>query len=109
MEHVNEVNYPQGAVKENYDSLPETLNQFTAGATSLNELRLLLRIEREDSHPLPVGTYSDSCVCRNIEKLSVHRINMLDTVIDFAADVSVPTIAQTLHTIKNWEGKPSKN
>ena len=114
MEHVNEVNYPQGALKENYDSLPETLNQFTAGATSLNELRLLLRIEREDSHPLPVGTYSDSCVCRNIEKLTgvtperVHRINMLDTVIDFAADVSVPTIAQTLHTIKNWEENPVK-
>ena len=109
MEHLNEVNNPQGAVEENSDSLPESLNQLTAGAASLNELRLLLRIEREDSHPLPVDTYSDSCVCRNIKKLTgvtperVHRINMFDTVIDFAADVSVTTIAQTLHTVKNWE------
>ena len=112
MEYLNEVNNPQGAEKENSANFPEPLNQLAAGEAPLNELHLFMRVAGEDSRPLPVDPYSESCVCRNIEKLTgvkperVHRVNIFDTIIEFAANVSVPAIAQTLHSVRNWQDNP---
>ena len=112
MENLNEVNDPQGAKEESSASFPEPSNQLVAGEAPLNELRLLMQVEREDSHPLPVDTYSERCVYQKVERLTgvtperVHRINVFDTVIEFAADVSVLATAQALHSVKNWEDNP---
>ena len=69
-------------------------------------------MEREGSRPLPVDTYSERCVCQKVEKLTgvtperIHRVNVLDTVIEFAANVSVLAIAQALHSVRSWEDNP---
>ena len=69
-------------------------------------------MEREDSHPLPVGTYSERCVYQKVERLTgvspecIRRINVFDTIIEFAADVSVVAIIQALHSVRNWEDNP---
>ena len=112
MESLNEVNDPQGAEEESFASFPEPSNQLVAEEAPLNELRLLMRVEREDSHPLPVGTYSERCVYQKVERLTgivperVRRINVFDTIIEFAADVSVVAIIQALHSVRNWEDNP---
>ena len=112
MENLNEVNDPQGAEEESFTSFPEPSNQLVAEEAPLNELRLLMRVEREDSHPLPVGTYSEKCVYQKVERLTgivperVRRINVFDTIIEFASDVSVVAIIQALHSVRNWEDNP---
>ena len=71
-----------------------------------------MRVEREDSHPLPVDTFSERCVYQKVERLTgvsperVRRINVFDTIIEFAADVSILATAQTLHSVRNWEDNP---
>ena len=112
MKNLNEVNDPQGAKEESFASFPEPTNQLVAGEAPLNELRLLMLVEREDSHPYPVGTYSERCVYQKVEWLTgvaperIHRINVFDTIIEFAADVSVVAIIQALHSVRNWEDNP---
>ena len=112
MENLNEVNDPQGAEEESFASFPEPSNQLVAGEAPLNELRLLMRVEREDSHSLLVGTYSERCVYQKVERLTgvsperVCCINVFDTIIKFAADVSAVAIIQALHSVRNWEDNP---
>ena len=36
----------------------------------------------------------------------VHCVNVLDTVIEFAANVSVLALAQALHSVRSWEDNP---
>ena len=112
MENLNEVNDPQGSEGEIFASFSEPTNQLIAGEAPLNELRLLMRVEREDSHPLPLGTYSERCVYQKVERPTgvspecVCCINVFDTIIEFAADVSVVAITQALHSVRNWEDNP---
>ena len=112
MENLNEVTDPQGAEEENSTNFPEPSNQLIAGEAPLNELSLLMQVEREDSHPLPIDTYSERCVCQKVERLTgvtpecVHCVNVFDTVIEFAANVSVLATAQALHSVRNWEDNP---
>ena len=112
MEHSNEIPDPQGICEESFASFPEPSNQLVAEEAPLNELRLLMRVEREDSHPLPVGTYSERCVYQIIERLTgvsperVRHINVFDTILEFTTDVSVVAIAQALHSVRNWEDNP---
>ena len=100
---------PRGIDEESFASFPEPSNQLVAEEAPLNELRLLMHVEREDSHPLPVGTYSERCVYQKVERLTgvspehVCRINVFDTILEFAADVSVVAIVQALHCIRDWE------
>ena len=112
MEHSNELSNPQGVCEESFASFPEPSNQLMAEEAPLNELRLLMRVEREDSHPLPVGTYSERCVYQKIERLTgvtperVRRINVFDTILEFTTDVSIVAIAHALHNVRNWEDNP---
>ena len=73
---------------------------------------MLIRIEQEDGRPLPVGTYSERCVHLKLAQWTgvtaecVTRMNPYDTIIEVAASVSVVTIAQQLHSIREWEEIP---
>jgi len=79
---------------------------------ALNELMILMRVERGDGSPLPVGSYSEHCVVRKIEGtigLKIARathINPYDTVIEVTNDVSVVAISLALHQIREWEDFP---
>ena len=112
MEHSNELSDPQGVCEESFASFPEPSNQLMAEEAPLNELRLLMHVEREDSHPLPVGTYSERCVYQKIERLTgvtperVRRINVFDTILEFTTDVSIVAIVHALHSVRNWEDNP---
>ena len=73
----------------------------------MNELHLLMRVERDDGCPLPVGTYSEWCVFHKINRVTgvtperVRRINVFDTVIVVAADITA--VARALHGVHDWE------
>ena len=54
-----EVSEPQGAEGESFDSFPESVNNQSMNDPPLHELHLLLRVERDDGGPLPVGAYSE--------------------------------------------------
>ena len=77
-----------------------------------HELLLLLRVEQEDGRPLPVGTYTERCVnlqivhWTGIHPIRSTRINPLDTVVEFAAEVPIVAVAQQLHMIREWEEVP---
>ena len=79
---------------------------------SRHELLLLLRVEQEDGRPLPVGTYTERCVnlqivhWTGIHPIRSTRINPLDTVVEFAAEVPIVAVAQQLHMIREWEEVP---
>ena len=79
---------------------------------SRHELLLLLRVEQEDGRPLPVGTYTERCVnlqivhWTGIHPICSTRINPLDTVVEFAAEVPIVAVAQQLHMIREWEEVP---
>ena len=112
MEYTNEVITPQEAGEDSFDSFPEQQTPTKTEDVVLNELQLLIRIEREDGHPLPVGTYSERCVRQKLEILtgvipeSVRRINAYDTIVEVTADTSVSAIAQSLHHVRDWENNP---
>ena len=90
-------------VNESFHEIPEPLR---------HELLLLLRVEQPDGRPLPVGTYTDRCVnlqilqWTGITPTHTTRINLLDTVVEFAADVPIVAVAQQLHMIREWEEVP---
>ena len=112
MESANEVTHSQGVKEESFDSFPEPTNHLQTGEAPLNELRLLMHIEREDSHPLPVGTYTERCVYQKLEQLTgvtperVRRINIFDTIVEVNADDSVVALVQALQQVRNWEDNP---
>ena len=105
----HEVSEPQGAEGESFDSFPESVNNQSVNDPPLHELHLLLRVERDDGGPLPVGAYSERCVFHKINRVTgmsperVRRINIFDTVVVVAADVSITAIARTLHGVHDWE------
>ena len=93
---------------------PSTVNEslHEIPEPSRHELLLLLRVEQEDGRPLPVGTYTERCVnlqivhWTGIHPIRSTRINPLDTVVEFAAEVSIVAVAQQLHMIREWEEVP---
>ena len=90
-------------VNESFHEIPEPPR---------HELLLLMRVKQLDGRPLPVGTYTDRCVNLQIlqwtEITPAHttRVNPLDTVVEFAADVPIVAVAQQLHMIREWEEVP---
>ena len=90
-------------VNESFHEIPEPPR---------HELLLLLRIEQEDRRPLPVGTYTECCVnlqmvqWTGITPVRTTRMNLLDTVVEFAAEVPILAVAQQLHMIREWEEVP---
>ena len=90
-------------VNESFHEIPEPPR---------HELLLLLRVEQEDGRPLPVGTYTECCA--NLQMVQwtgitpVHTtwMNLLDTVVEFAAEVPIVPVAQQLHMIREWEEVP---
>ena len=105
----HEVSEPQGAEGESFDSFPESVNNQSVNDPPLHELHLLLRVERDDGGPLPVGAYSERCVFHKVNRVTgvsperVRRVNVFDTVIVVAADVSIMAIARALHGVHDWE------
>ena len=75
----------------------------------LHELHLLLRVERDDGCPLPVCAYSERCVFHKINRVTgvsperIRHINIFETVIVIAADVSITAVARALHGVHDWE------
>ena len=111
MEQVHE-DGPQGVEEESFDSFPEANQPQNAEETPLHELRLLMHVEGEDGHPLPAGEYTKRGVFHKLQRLTgvsperVRRVNIFDTVIEVAAEVSITAIAQALHSVTNWEERP---
>ena len=72
-----------------------------------------MHVEGEDGHPLPVSEYTKRGVFHKLQRLTgvsperIRRVNVFDTVIEVAADVSVTAIAQVLHNVTNWEECPA--
>ena len=105
----HEASETQGAEGESFDSFPESVIDQPTNEIPLNELHLLMRVERDDGCPLPIGTYSERCVSYKINRVTgivperVRRVNVFDTVIVVAADVSVTAIARALHGVHDWE------
>ena len=90
-------------INESFHEIPEPAR---------HELLLLLRVEQEDGRPLPVGTYTECCVnlqivqWTGITPVCTMRMNPLDTVVEFAAEVPIVAVAQQLHMIREWEEVP---
>ena len=90
-------------INESFHEIPEPAR---------HELLLLLRVEQEDGRPLPVGTYTERCVnlqivqWTGITPVRTTRMNPLDTVVEFAAEVPIVAVAQQLHMIREWEEVP---
>ena len=107
----HEASETQGAEGESFDSFPESVINQPTNEIPLNELHLLMRVEKDDGCPLPIGTYSERCVFHKINRVTgivperVRRVNVFDTVIVVAADVSVTAVAQALHGVYDWENQ----
>ena len=77
-----------------------------------HELLLLLRVGQEDGRPLPVGTYTERCInlqivqWTGINPVRTTRVNPLDTVVEFVAEVPIVAVAQQLHLVREWEEIP---
>ena len=85
----------------------ESPNKFNMGNTPV--LTILFKMLREDSRPLPVGSFTERSVARRVYNstgVAVERVTMItptDTLIEFAHGMLVVAIAQVLHQINEWE------
>ena len=90
----------------------ESFHEIPDETIPRHELLLLLRVEQENGRPLPVGTHSERCVnlqilqWTGITPARTTRMNPVDTVVEFAAEVPIVAVAQQLHMIKTWEEIP---
>ena len=102
---VSEVEGTSGGVSDN--SFHEADNSVV-----LNELLILMHIEQEGGKPLPMGSYTERSVARRVTQMTgiiparVTRINAYDTVLEVPVDVSVVTVSQQLHMLRDWEEIP---
>ena len=75
-------------------------------------LTILFKMLREDSRPLPVGSFTERSVARRVYNstgVAVEQVTMItptDALIEFAPGMLVVAIAQVLHQINEWEDIP---